>query len=36
VTLDALEGFPTKNHRTATLKGFKEPVPVCSVDWERR
>ena len=36
VTLDAVEDFPTKNHRAATLKGFKEPVPVCSVDWERR
>jgi len=35
-TLDAVEGFPTKNPRAATLKGFKEPVPVCSVDWERR
>ena len=36
VTLDAVEDFPTKNHRAATLKGFKEPVAVCSVDWERR
>jgi class 3 adenylate cyclase len=36
VTLDALEKFPTKNHREAALKGFKKPVPVCSVDWESR
>lgn len=36
VTLEALEDFPTKNHRAATLKGFKEPVKVCSVDWETR
>jgi class 3 adenylate cyclase len=36
VTLDALEDFPTKNHRAATLKGFKDPINVCSVDWEKR
>ena len=36
VTLDAVEEFPTKNHRSATLKGFQEPVSVCSVDWAAR
>jgi class 3 adenylate cyclase len=36
VTLDALEEFTTKNHREAALKGFKKPIPVCSVDWETR
>lgn len=35
VTMEPLAGFTTTNHRTIELKGFKDPVTVCSVDWER-
>lgn len=29
-----LEQFAVENHRAITLKGFKEPVAVCSVLWQ--
>jgi class 3 adenylate cyclase len=32
-TMKALPQFPTSNARDVALKGVKEPVPVCSVDW---
>lgn len=32
-TIDALPQFKTTNHRSVTLKGFKEPVDVCAVEW---
>lgn len=34
-TMHELEQFPVENHRPITLKGFKEPVAVCSVLWQR-
>ena len=35
VTVKDLTQFAATNHRTIELKGFKEPVDVCSVEWER-
>jgi class 3 adenylate cyclase len=35
VTVNDLTQFAATNHRTIELKGFKEPVDVCSVEWER-
>ena len=34
-TVTDLTQFAATNHRTIGLKGFKEPVDVCSVEWER-
>ena len=34
-TMKDLPQFAATNHRTIALKGFKEPVEVCSVEWER-
>ena len=34
-TTHGLDQFPVENHRPITLKGFKEPVAVCSVLWQR-
>jgi class 3 adenylate cyclase len=35
VTMEDLTQFPATKDRTITLKGFKEPIEVCSVEWER-
>ena len=32
-TMKTLPQFPISNARDVALKGVKEPVPVCSVDW---
>jgi class 3 adenylate cyclase len=32
-TMLNLPQFETSEHRSVTLKGFKEPVSVCSVAW---
>jgi class 3 adenylate cyclase len=32
-TMDQLGGFKVTNLRTVALKGFEEPVEVCSVEW---
>ncbi len=34
-TVKDLTQFAATNHRTIELKGFKEPVDVCSIEWER-
>jgi class 3 adenylate cyclase len=34
-TMKGLTQFAAANHRAIALKGFKEPVDVCSVEWER-
>jgi class 3 adenylate cyclase len=34
-TMERLPQFAVADARTITLKGFKEPVDVCSVEWER-
>jgi class 3 adenylate cyclase len=34
-TTQGLEQFPVEDHRPITLKGFKEPVAVCSIVWQR-
>ena len=34
ITLEPLLQFRTTNHRSVELKGIKEAVDVCSVDWE--
>ena len=34
-TMKDLPQFAATKHRTIRLKGFKEPVDVCSVEWER-
>ncbi len=33
-TLRELPQFAASDHRAVTLKGFKEPIEVCSVDWQ--
>jgi class 3 adenylate cyclase len=33
VTMSGLTQFETSEHRSIALKGFKEPVAVCSVAW---
>jgi class 3 adenylate cyclase len=33
-TVASLRGYRTQNPRAVRLKGFKEPVEVCSVIWE--
>lgn len=33
-TMAGLEQFAPENHRAITLKGFKEPVAVCSILWQ--
>ena len=33
-TVDGLEQFAVESPRPLTLKGFKEPVDVCSVRWD--
>ena len=33
-TMGDLPQFTASNHRAVTLKGFKEPVEVCSVAWQ--
>jgi class 3 adenylate cyclase len=35
VTVKDLTQFAATNDRAIALKGFKEPVDVCSVEWER-
>jgi class 3 adenylate cyclase len=35
-TIDAVPGLTVADSRTVTLKGLKEPVEVCSVQWEKR
>jgi class 3 adenylate cyclase len=35
VTVKDLTQFAATNNRTIALKGFKEPLDVCSVEWER-
>jgi class 3 adenylate cyclase len=32
-TMSSLPQFKTTDHREIALKGFKDDVPVCSVDW---
>ncbi|HET6656620.1 MAG TPA: adenylate/guanylate cyclase domain-containing protein [Gaiellaceae bacterium] len=32
-TMEKLPQFKTSDHREIALKGFKDDVPVCSVDW---
>jgi class 3 adenylate cyclase len=32
-TMEKLAQFKTADHREIALKGFKDDVPVCSVDW---
>jgi class 3 adenylate cyclase len=32
-TMDRLGQFKVKNPRSIALKGFEEPVDVCSVEW---
>ncbi|MEO8291110.1 MAG: adenylate/guanylate cyclase domain-containing protein [Gaiellaceae bacterium] len=32
-TMGNLSQFRTNDHRELPLKGFKDPVPVCSVEW---
>jgi class 3 adenylate cyclase len=32
-TMEALPHFQVTNHRSIALKGFDEPVDVCSVEW---
>ena len=32
-TLDGLDQFRANDHRELELKGFKEPVKVCSLEW---
>jgi class 3 adenylate cyclase len=32
-TMSSLPQFETTDHREVALKGFKDDVPVCSVDW---
>jgi class 3 adenylate cyclase len=34
VTMKDLPQFAAANHRAIELKGFKEPVDVCSVEWQ--
>jgi class 3 adenylate cyclase len=34
-TVKDLTQVAATNHRTIELKGFKEPIDVCSVEWER-
>jgi class 3 adenylate cyclase len=34
-TMERLPQFAVADARTIALKGFKEPVDVCSVEWER-
>jgi class 3 adenylate cyclase len=34
-TMRGLPQFETSEHRSVTLKGFKEPVAVCSVGWQQ-
>jgi class 3 adenylate cyclase len=34
-TMEDVPQFSAANHRAIELKGFKEPVEVCSVEWER-
>ena len=34
-TVEGLRHVAATNHRTIELKGFKEPVAVCSVAWEQ-
>jgi class 3 adenylate cyclase len=33
-TMESLSRFRTTNHRAIPLKGFRDPVEVCSVVWE--
>ncbi len=33
-TMRGLKQFTTSDHRSVTLKGFKDPVEVCSVAWQ--
>jgi class 3 adenylate cyclase len=33
-TMETLPQFAVTDHRAITLKGFKEPISVCSVSWE--
>ena len=33
-TMRELPQFAASDHRAVTLKGFKEPIEVCSVDWQ--
>jgi class 3 adenylate cyclase len=33
VTMEGLPQFETDDHRSITLKGFKDPIDVCSVAW---
>ncbi len=33
-TMENLPRFDVSNHRAITLKGFKEPISVCSVGWQ--
>jgi class 3 adenylate cyclase len=34
-TMREVPHFPVANQREITLKGIKDPVPVCSADWRR-
>jgi hypothetical protein len=31
--MSSLPQFKTTDHREIALKGFKDDVPVCSIDW---
>ncbi|HEY7196041.1 MAG TPA: hypothetical protein VH306_02520 [Gaiellaceae bacterium] len=35
-TMESVADVATANHRSIVLKGFREPVEVCSIVWERR
>jgi class 3 adenylate cyclase len=34
-TMRELPQFEASDHRSVTLKGFKDPVAVCSVGWKQ-